>query len=264
MGAVVTTPAGDCARQLPLKKHASTAYVLGIHWRGMAKIKVRRERTVHLRPHNDLRQAAAHHKQRADERFAAGDLRGIAYDTLAAMVLLAFAVEAQVNFFGHRLIPGWEERAPLDKKMKQVLKQLKIVPDWNKRPYSTIRLLKAELRDVLAHGKPSTKEVDEVVIMEQNDPEDLSFEHLQSAWAPYCRGDFYLQAFADAEAVWEAMFVASGLREFDALTQSSGAFITSNTRPITRRSRVAPIRFTNHAARLMVMRSTIGSAPSAN
>lgn len=61
----------------------------------MRKIKVKRTTDRHYLPHNDLERAAQHFRDRIDERLAADDRKGIAFDILAELVFLAFSVEAK-------------------------------------------------------------------------------------------------------------------------------------------------------------------------
>lgn len=189
----------------------------------MAKIRVRRQNDRHVYPHNDLRQAAHHHKGTVERRLAAQDYSGVNYDMLAQLVFLAFSVEAQVNFFGQTLaIPGWKERDRFEDKFKKVLKHLKLQVDWNKRPFSTARQLK-QLRDDLAHGKPAVTRVDEIVVVDQEDTDDHLFADLKSGWETYCNATFCANAWDDVDAIWEQMRAKSGLRRFDTMTGGSGS-----------------------------------------
>jgi hypothetical protein len=183
----------------------------------MARIRVRRQASRHVYPHNDLRQAAYHFKTQIDARFAANDLKGISYDILAELVFLAFSIEAQVNFLGSKLVAGWKERDCVDDKFKKVLKQIGLTPDWNKRPFSTARVLK-ELRDGLAHGKPDYRELDEIVVIEQDESDDPSFADLKGGWEVYCTATFYREAYEDVDEIWKQMLAKSGMRYFDTLT----------------------------------------------
>jgi hypothetical protein len=183
----------------------------------MGKIKIRRQASARVYPHNDMRQAAHHFKTKIDQRLAAGDRAGIYYDMLSEFVFLAFAVEAQINFLGDKLVSGWKEKDYFDDKFRKVLKQIDLKPDWNKRPFSTARVLK-ELRNGLAHSKPQYRSVDEIVVVEQDEADDHSFADLKGDWQKHCESNFYQYAYDDVDTIWQAMLKASGLQLFDTMT----------------------------------------------
>jgi hypothetical protein len=77
-------------------------------------------------------------------------------------------------------------------KVDQVLAHLKIVPDWNKRPYSSIKSMK-DFRNSVAHGKPVEIEYDQTVPADELDRRiDLSGE-----WQKACSAEAVDAGFAD-------------------------------------------------------------------
>jgi hypothetical protein len=60
--------------------------------------------------HNDLAGAAYHFKGVIESKLAANDRKGIAYDYMACLLMLAFTFEAQINFLGLKLISNWKEK----------------------------------------------------------------------------------------------------------------------------------------------------------
>jgi len=182
------------------------------------KIRVKRTTDRHYLPHNDLQRAAQHFRARIDERLAADDRKGIAFDILAELVFLAFSVEAKVNFLGAKLISDWKECAPFNEKLDLVLDRLGIVPDRTVRPYSTLEALKS-LRDSMAHGKPVHEVKTEELVIDTDEDEDL-FADLRGDWDGYYRGTFYQDAQDDVTAMWEAWIAASKLTHFEATTRS--------------------------------------------
>lgn len=125
----------------------------------MADMVARRSGEQFINIHNDLMQAADHFKLAVEAKLKAGDRSGIAYDYMACLVMVAFAFEAQINFIGQEKIKQWNERENFHDKVKKVLAELKITPDWAKRPYSSMQYAK-DFRDSLAHGKPVHKKFD--------------------------------------------------------------------------------------------------------
>jgi hypothetical protein len=115
------------------------------------------------------------------------------------------------------LISNWNERDRFDDKFKKVLKRIGLSVDWNERPFSTARSLK-RLRDGLAHGKPDYRDLDEIVVIEQDESDDSSFGDLKGGWEEFCTPTFYREAYEDVDQIWEQMRTKSGLRHFDTLT----------------------------------------------
>ena len=76
----------------------------------MKKKKARRQAEKHIYIHNDLANAAYHFKKRIEERHVNNDMKGISFDVLAGNILLAFSIEAKINFLGVQLIKDWKEK----------------------------------------------------------------------------------------------------------------------------------------------------------
>jgi hypothetical protein len=186
----------------------------------MGRIRVRRTARRRIHPHNDLIQGAHHFKTRIDARLAKGDLKGITYDILAELIFLAFAVEARINFLGIKVVPEWKERAHFEDKVRRVVERAGLCVDWNTRPWSTVRTLKKELRDVVAHAKPQYRTTDEIVVIEQDAADGKPGDGLQASWAEYCTGTFYREAYEDVQTIWEQLLPRCGLTPYDALTGS--------------------------------------------
>ncbi len=121
------------------------------------RVKHQEKRNVYI--HNDLENAAHHFGERIKARLAADNRDGIMFDCMACATMLAFTWEAYLNFFGHKLVGNWNEKANVYKKIDKVFQRLKIAPKWAERPYSSIRDLK-EVRNILAHGKPVEEEIE--------------------------------------------------------------------------------------------------------
>jgi len=186
----------------------------------MAKIKVRKHQKRRIYVHNDLSNGASYFKQRIEKRLANNDQEGIAFDFMALLILLAFVFEARTNFVGSKVMKKWKERASFHVKVKRILSNLEIDPDWNERPFSTVNSIKA-VRDMLAHGKPQEIPINEEVVIDQSEADQAPL--LKSEWQKYCTIDFIRVAYEDTEAIWKLLLDRAGIRLFETLTSSFGS-----------------------------------------
>jgi hypothetical protein len=186
----------------------------------LGKIKVRRLTKQHIHVHNDLAKGAQHFKERALERLANNDEVGIAYDILAELIFVAFSTEARLNFLGSKLVLGWKERAPFQKKLKLVLSELGLAPDFAKRPYSVIATLK-DLRDSLAHGKPAYFELEQEIVVDAAEAANIPFP--RHSWVAFCTKEFAIEAFEDAESIWNELLKTSKLTTFETVTRQTAS-----------------------------------------
>lgn len=179
------------------------------------KIKVRLKAHRHIYIHNDIGNAAAYFKNRVDERAAKGEREGIGLEIIASLTLLAFEVEARLNFLGAKLIQGWNEHVPVKVKAKKICRHLGLTTDFSIRPYSTVVKLK-DFRDTLAHGKPEDKYLDKEVIATAEELEAMGILHAD--WESYIDQSFLQIAYDDAKQIWKELLTKSGLSVFDTLT----------------------------------------------
>ena len=184
----------------------------------MSKMKVRLKAHQNIYIHNDIGNAAFYFKKRADERIAKDDREGVGHEIVAGLTLLAFEVEARFNFLGARLITNWNERAPAKEKVETVCSHLSVTVDFSTRPYSSIAKLKA-FRDMLAHGKPEEKILDEEIEATVEELDALEFP--RGAWEAYLDQAFLSQAYTDVEQVWKELLTKSELTVFDTLTHGT-------------------------------------------
>lgn len=80
---------------------------------------------------------------------------GSAHFSTASVVFCAFTIEAMVNHFARERVLNWKKRERelgARKRLSLLLEALKLRPDMNQRPWSTIETLRG-LRDELAHGR---------------------------------------------------------------------------------------------------------------
>jgi hypothetical protein len=186
----------------------------------MNKIRARHKGKRNVYVHNDLSNAVHHFILQINDKLKREDLKGIAFEYMACMVMLAFAFEAKINFLGHKLIDNWKERQPFDCKVNEVFDHLRINPDWEARPYSSVNKLK-EFRDSIAHGKPVEVEFDEEIIGLPEEIERLN--DLKSKWESYCEHENVLNTSEDINLIWSELLSLSGLPEFQVITHGNSS-----------------------------------------
>ena len=168
--------------------------------------------------HNDLASASHYLTKRIAERDAAGDRCGIALEMMAGLTMTAFWVEAGINYLGTTKVKGWVERAPGKEKLKRVLAELGLVPDFNARPWSVVVQLK-DFRDTLAHGKPETLATEEIVV------KPFGFadrpEQLESEWVKSLTVANVVDCYDDTNAVWLEMLKSAGITDIEATSSDS-------------------------------------------
>jgi hypothetical protein len=182
----------------------------------MEQIKVRKQEHKYIYVHNDLSNSAYHFKTVIETKVAANDRNGIAFDYMACLLMLAFTFEAKINLLGAKLkADKWNERHSFKEKIKQVLANLQIVPDWTVRPFSSIDTMK-KFRDSIAHGKPMEIVTDESVITTSEMADKRV--NLEADWLLYCEHDGVFNSFEDVDTIWKQLLEAAKLEVFDTLT----------------------------------------------
>jgi hypothetical protein len=192
----------------------------------MRKIRARHKGHRNIYVHNDLSNAAHHFKEQIEAKLKAGDREGIAFEYIACLVMLAFTFESKINFLGHKLISGWKERQPFNDKISEILDCLKLRPDWDKRPYSSLSTLK-KFRDSIAHGKPLEIEFDEEIVLSD---EELDREiDLDGEWVRYCSHDNVFDTYADVDLIWRQLLSLARLDPIDTITRGSSGLTYIDT-----------------------------------
>lgn len=162
------------------------------------------------------RTRAYHFKKRIELNHSKGDREGISLDMMACIVTMSFAIEARINFLGHRLMHNWAEFKPLKDKIKVVAQHLGVSADLGRRPYKSINSIKY-FRDRLAHGKPEIIKTTEIVVA--TDEEIESINVLKAEWEDYLNLGFIQQAYSDCDEIWEKFLKLAGLNVFDTMTR---------------------------------------------
>lgn len=182
----------------------------------MAKIRARHRGSKRIYIHNDLSNAAYHFKTEIERKNSEGAREGIYFDYMACLVMLAFALEAKINFIGYKLFDGeWRERSPYFDKVEAIFDRLSIVFDEQTRPYCTVRFLK-KFRDLIAHGKPDEVDFDEEIIREEEKMDRIN--DLTGQWEHYCTQEIVLRAYEDVDLIWTELLDAAHLTVGDAST----------------------------------------------
>jgi hypothetical protein len=181
---------------------------------------VRRQLKKNIYVHNDLSNAAFHFKKSVEERLKENNREGIAFEVMACLSMLAFSFEARVNFLGAKLLKDkWRERQVFNNKVGQVFNKLNLGLNEEERPYTSIEKLK-KFRDSIAHGKPCSIEVDEVVEVNEDAIEDVV--DLTAGWEEFCDESLMAEIYEDMDELWKLMLSSSGLELFDTITHGSG------------------------------------------
>ncbi|EJN22045.1 hypothetical protein PMI36_03328 [Pseudomonas sp. GM79] len=75
----------------------------------MTRRRVQRTAKKNLHIHNDIYNTAINLRTRIEGMEATGNRKGIALDTTACLVMLAFTFESRLNFIGDEKVEGWIE-----------------------------------------------------------------------------------------------------------------------------------------------------------
>jgi hypothetical protein len=186
------------------------------HQRRM-RVEVDRQQADYI--HNDLMNAAYFHRNRVKKRMSEDDRDGIFLDMMACLTMIAFAVEANLNFVGPRVVEKWNERDSSPNKFSTVFGALKIDPKYEERPYSSILKLR-DFRNALAHGKPRVLEEAEVVVGTYDEVYSHFEKPHRSPWEEHVTLDFIDQAYEDMDKIWQMMLEKANIDVADTLSLS--------------------------------------------
>lgn len=178
------------------------------------------EKSIYI--HNDLAGASFYFKNRIEERLKAEDTKGIAFEYMSCLTMLAFELEAKINFLGYKLIDGWEERKPYVDKFNTVLGHLGIKVDWTQRPFLSAQSVK-KFRDEIAHGKPIEQDFDEILEGAANEI-DRAID-LNGTWEKQCSYENVFQIYEDVNAIWIELLTKSKIEIYETLTRGSSGLI---------------------------------------
>ncbi|WP_418103800.1 hypothetical protein [Vibrio harveyi] len=130
---------------------------------------------VKVYPHNDLLNLAYYQISTIRTKVVGGEHDGLGLDCLACLISLSFSVEAIINFVGSKRVDGWKERDSYKNKIEKVCAVAGQEFDSSVGIYNVLWQLK-ELRDSIAHGKPSEQITTDAQTREQ------LFEQMECPW----------------------------------------------------------------------------------
>ena len=174
-----------------------------------------------INPHNDLITLAHYHVGIVKQKVEAGAYEGIRLDGMSAVIAMAFAVEAVINYAGAKAVPGWKERDFFPVKIKALEARLKFIFDAGVEPFRTISLVK-EARNAIAHGQP------EIRIFE-GEGGGLGAK-LRPSWTSAVEPEFVVPAFDEVLRFKELLFGLAKIKPGAALTSAMG--IPKQTKPL--------------------------------
>ena len=175
--------------------------------------------TVNIFIHNDLENIANYYRNLIIERHGKPNKKGITFDCMSCLVFLAFSFEAYLNYFGLKLVAGWEEkrleRKEFNKKVNLIFDTLKISRDQENRPNRSIYDL-VKFRNTIAHGKPNVEHRNGIV--ETLKHETNKTLELTAEWKTFCTQENTLMIYEDVKTVLKAMREASRIEPWEMLT----------------------------------------------
>jgi hypothetical protein len=167
------------------------------------------EQVVDHNIHNTIDSAALWFVDIIKKKVADKDEAGMTFTCMAAGTMLAFSFEAYLNVIGEKKLPLWNEWDDYHTKIERVFQHLKISPDWGKRPYSSVSVMK-RLRNTLAHGKPEKTEKKRQFVDKADGQKGKDLD-MTADWQKLCTPDMIINANDDLSDVWKDMYQKSGI-----------------------------------------------------
>jgi hypothetical protein len=135
---------------------------------------------------------------------------GSYYTSISALLLVAFTFEAYLNHLGDRTFNFWKEIEHIKvlDKYNVLCKNLKIFPDFSKRPYQTLTAL-FKFRNAIAHGKSQILQEKKEVSLE--DKQDHS---PKASWEEYSKLENAKRAKDDISKIIAELHKAAGLGDY--------------------------------------------------
>ena len=174
--------------------------------------------------HNTIESAALWFTDMVKKKVADKDEDGMTFTCMAAGTMLAFSFEAYLNAVGSRKLVLWNEWDEYYKKIDKIFQNLKITPDWGKRPYSSISAMR-RLRNALAHGKPQMSETKKEFVDKADGQKSKTID-MTADWQKLCTPDMIINAYEDHDLVWKDVYKKSGI---DIMEITQGGTLTVTT-----------------------------------
>lgn len=168
---------------------------------------------VKIYPHNDLLNLAYYQISTIRTKVASGEHDALSLDCLACLISLSFSVEAIINFVGSKRIDKWKERDSYKDKIKKVCAVAGQEFDSNVGIYKVLWQLK-ELRDSIAHGKPSEKITTDAQTREQ------VFDQMECPWDKASNPENVEVTYKAVKEFQKVIFKGCEIRPIDTITSS--------------------------------------------
>lgn len=185
---------------------------------GKFRLRIEAERLIH----SDLSNTARHLSNTVRQQWKENSTSGVSLMTSAALVFVAFSIEAKVNFVGWKVLEdGWPERASFKEKLALIYQQLGLELEKGKDPIQTVSKLMA-FRNTLAHGKPDILAVDKDV-----DDEPVVWDALKMPWEDDVTLEFLNRCCAAEEKIWGLLLEEAGIPVEETITKGHQSLSSS-------------------------------------
>ena len=168
---------------------------------------------VRVNQHNNLEAFARYQVSVVKSKLAGGDTEGLQNDCMSAVIAMAFAVEAILNYVGAKKIPNWKERASFKTKISLIERACQFKFDSSAEPFRTLELVKRS-RDTMAHGQPI-----EFCVSVSTDQEIA--KHMKPTWKLETQPVVVIVSFEQVETFKEFLFSRAGIKPGAALTSAA-------------------------------------------
>lgn len=136
------------------------------------------------------------------------DQNGQLYNLVSCLIYCAFTIEAYLNHLGQLKHDDWDRKERSFSKLrkfKTLCGEAGFEPDFNRRPYSTLKELFA-FRDKMAHGKTTTDSVRKEVDLSGDSPRFTT----ESEWQEFSTIENAMRAIKDTEELVKELHQKSG------------------------------------------------------
>jgi|GEM_PF-5369093 len=181
----------------------------------LKRFLIARESELYI--HRSIGNAAFCMKERIEAREKSDDKSGLAHDYMATLLMIAYWMEAEVNFFTERVDRTvrdkfWDRFWFLDEKLKLGYKK-------DEPPLTRIEAVR-DFRNELAHGKPNfPKDIIEIVATD-DEVHERSSAALKAEWEKQLHWDFLEESYNVTEQLVTLLSDKLKLDPFDGHTNS--------------------------------------------
>jgi hypothetical protein len=181
----------------------------------MEKMRVRYVGEEYVYIHNTLWSVAHHLKDQIEAKLKDGR-DGIGLDSIACLTMLAFTLEAALNFLGLKIFgESWKERTPTIDKFHVLLEKLSIPTESVKELADTIRAL-VKFRNTVAHGKPEIIPFEHEEVIPAHSTPRRPF--VVADWESYCRPENVLEIYPQIDRIWKLLLEKADIHPIDTLS----------------------------------------------